>query len=63
MHNMIQRLIIHIALAVAVGGSAMAAETAYLAKSREIRGGQAPIEVSVDVTGIDVLELVATGYS
>jgi hypothetical protein len=58
-----RRLIIQIALAVAFGGSAMAAEAAYLAKSREIRGGEAPVEISVDVTGVDVLELVATGYS
>lgn len=59
---MIRRLTIHFALAVAFGGSAMAADAAYLAKSREIRGGQAPVEISVDVTGVDVLELVATGY-
>jgi hypothetical protein len=60
---MIQRLIIQIALAFVFGGSAMAADAAYLAKSREIRGGQAPVEISVDVTGVEVLELVATGYS
>ena len=58
-----RRLIIQIALAFAFGGSAMAAEAAFLAKSREIRGGEAPVEISVDITGVEVLELVATGYS
>jgi hypothetical protein len=60
---MIRRLIIQFALVVAFGGNAMAAGSAYLAKSKEIRGGEAPVEISVDVTDVDVLELVATGYS
>lgn len=48
---------------VVFGGSAMAADAAYMAKSREIRGRQAPIGISVDVTNVEVLELVAIGYS
>jgi hypothetical protein len=50
-------------LIVGVTGSYGIAKPKSLKRTKELRGAQAPLEISVDVSGIEVLDLVATGYS
>jgi len=58
----LSHVFISILIVLAMGSHGMA-KTKSLVKTEALRGGQSPLGISIDVSGIQVLDLHATGYS